>query len=206
MAAWSLYDRLGGERRCYGCAESLVDRPAVLEDGRAFCDACWDGLCSADELRVLFGQCRQFVNAVLGLPLPHELELVLLDPITLGSRIGDTWLGTLARNVGQFENTQLGARVLLECPLPRDLASEVLAHELGHAWFELATQGKRSETSSEGFAQWVAYHYCKHIGLEQQVDRILARVGPMGHGVKYWLDRERRVGRAAMLSLEQMGM
>lgn len=198
--SWSFDLALTRQRPvCFGCLADLGGDRVVKTDGRAFCKECAVQCLSHEAARALWGNARQFVVRSLGLEL-GPVALHLLTPEKLHQRLGTVWTGRVTRNVGYFEDGPRGASVSLEVSLPMDFASEVLAHELGHAWYSRRSPQRAPEHLHEGFAQWVAYRFCQHRGLERQLARIMNRAGPMGFGVRKLLSLERELGRETLLS------
>jgi hypothetical protein len=192
--------RLGADRICYACLEALGPRHALDDDGRAFCDTCaHQRLADREQLLELWKKLRGYVHGELGIDPPpatvHELS-----PVELARQVGMVWTGGVERILGHTEVSPERTRILIETALPLDLASEVLAHEIGHLWYASAGAPGTAETLVEGFPQWVAYSYCRGTGLEQQMKRILHRPGAMGKGVRQLVAFERKHGREAVIA------
>jgi hypothetical protein len=184
--------------RCYACFEPTGADRTLDADGRVFCSACApQRISSRAELLALWSRARRFLRGIV--PNVPRAALRELGPGELSLASGIPWLGTPERKLGQTLISPAGIEVSIEGGLPRDLTAEVLAHELGHAWYARHGLARAPETTIEGFPQWVAYGFCRYLGYRHQLKRILARPGPMGRGARALVALEAKSGVAAVI-------
>jgi hypothetical protein len=191
----------GSEKICYACLEPLGEGRILDEDGRAFCGSCASKrLADRDTLLELWKRVRGYTRVRLRLRVPPA-TLHELSPVALGRQLGVEWTGGVERALAQTQVNPMRSAILIESGLPIDLASEVLAHEVGHLWFAHYGDSGAGENMIEGFPQWVAYGFCRESGLRAQMDRILHRPSTMGRGVRQLVNLERQKGRDAVIGV-----
>lgn len=152
--------------------------------------------------RLLWRELIEYLRRGLGLEIPRDVGLYLLDAGQLAYRTGWSPMAP-SRVLGCCVNWNAwNARssVLVDQSLSLELASEVLAHELAHVWQARHCPREQSEAMREGFAQWVAFRYCASKGFARQQHEMRQRDGVKGQGLRRLLAIEHVLGSPAIVA------
>lgn len=220
---WVIKSRMTGEdthycdnckkhaHECYSCG-LLVDPAAKpLPDGRYICDECrkTEIVSLADYHEVYSHVKCTFRKLGLTVNYVPELNVVGLSRLqSLSKAALKKGYGPVGDRLGLYKCTKIlsfndgtKSRISIKDPeifilthLPRDMAFYVLAHELGHAWYEERVQVQKSLLIVEGFAEWAAYQCLIRTGLRGLAHYIANRTDDYGKGFRKLYQVEKKRG------------
>ena len=190
---------------CAACHNPLGTDFRQLSDDRRICPTCQaTAVTDPGQAEALFEQVKSSCQEALNLVVDPPVPLRLVDALTLGQissrqyRPEDRYF---QRPLGLYHRDGDDIAIYLESDLPHDLFLRALAHEYGHAWAGQFDTASRHEVIKEGFAEWVAYSFLCHLGMDSLTARMAQREDYYGVGLKWMLNLERSKGREAIFEL-----
>jgi hypothetical protein len=153
-------------------------------------------------LAALADDVRATMAAGLAMSIRHPVRVRYADPEEMVVRVASGNLVTMEQNaIGKFRRTGDTFEVfVLAGTSPRE-AARILAHELGHVYYEENFRAFKSRLHREGFAEWVAYRVLgeRHALAERLAMR--SRADVYGQGLRLMLQAEKTGGTAAVVHL-----
>lgn len=182
--------------KCSSCGAPVGLSDNVLEDGRHLCASCYAaGLFRGDQVAAIKTEALNYLSSYLDMNISHKITYTLQGEDFIQEKsngLSGDLNGLFYRKGDNFSIYVLyGLR-------PNDLY-QVLAHELAHAWMSENAKSERSLEESEGFAQWVAYHFLGHRGLQEQQQLLLAGDDVYASGLRLMLQIEKERGRRGVI-------
>jgi hypothetical protein len=191
-----------GQPRCDACGGVAAPSGHRLHDGRHICADC-HATAVYDDTKAgeLYGRVLELMARDLG------LQLSIRPTLSLVGR--DQMLALLAQNKGEdadrpelvfglFVRRGRKRAIYVEFGLPQILMTQVLAHELAHAWQGENCPLLRDPLFREGFAEWVAYRVLLALGAVKKVALMEGRSDLYGQGLQAVLGLERAGGTKAV--------
>jgi len=200
--------------RCSVCGHMTPRNSRHLSDGRTLCSECWkSAVIQYQSALAVYSQANSIIKSTLGLHISRTPNLLLVGrpeltaaQQTLGSNneadaSGLCYAKIMYREGGPINGTVLDHRIYVLYGLPLDEMLRVLAHELGHAWFNEHCPENQSATVVEGFADWVAYKVMQFRGFTEAMKHMSERQDVYGEGLRLMLKTERSGKIPAILKL-----
>ena len=170
--------------RCFSC-QIPVRNGKQLSCGRIICPRCSRfSVSDPAEARVRFDEVRRTLRSALDIGTGHPIDFSLTDPEKLhrmssqenGPMVEQglfrydaeekvvvvrNFLGKKVRESVQRKNERY--RIFVLDFLPRKQMEYIMAHELAHDWMAVRYPGIREDWIREGFAEYIAWRYNRHM-------------------------------------------
>jgi len=191
-----------GQPRCDVCGGVAGPGSRQLHDGRHICADC-HATAVYDDAKAgeLYGRVLEIMARDLGLQLSIRPALSLVDRDQMLALLAQTKDEDTDRPelvFGLFVRHGRKRAVYVEFGLPQILMTQVLAHELAHAWQGENCPLLRDPLFREGFAEWVAYRVLLALGAVKKVALMEGRTDLYGQGLQAMLGLERAGGTEAV--------
>jgi len=202
---------------CDVCGAPLTDEKWQLSDGRITCAHCHStAIYSPQDATLLYEEMKTIVAQRLGLKLNVPTGLALVDRNQLREVIRrqanpsnnvsretqeQDIQGELdpQRTLGIYARRGMRRGIYVQTGLPRMLFLQVATHEYAHAWHGENCPTLRDTLVHEGFAEWMAYHVMGYFLYTKGQERMLARNDIYGHGLKWALELDSRLGESGVI-------
>jgi hypothetical protein len=186
-------------QRCDACTLPLGKRWQLLPDGRRLCYRCLsEGVFTKWTAIAIKLQVLELFESVVGSKPPLDVQCQIVDARRLGHILGHK----PGRVVGLCEARYMGDTLVVSIVsgLRPALFTEVLAHELAHAWLRANAPRRVPLEINEGFAEWVAYRVIEKKGYHGLMQHMLEKKGMYGEGLRFFLAVESLWGAEFILS------
>lgn len=182
--------------KCSSCGAPVGLSDNVLEDGRHLCASCYSsGLFRADQVSAVKTQVLNYLSDYLAMNISHKITYTLQGEDFIKEKsngLSGDLNGLFYRKGDKFD-------IYVLYGLRRNDLSQVLAHEIAHAWMSENAKREYSLEENEGFAQWVAYHFLGYLGLQEQQRILLAGDDVYASGLRLMLQIEKERGRRGVI-------
>lgn len=159
-------------------------------DAAPMCRACRDTRVDTEaELLALWDRVRLDAERGLRMRIPEGVEVSFF--VGERARLDIGHVGGAGAELGRFSADGAGGRIHIQRHLPRALAYDTLAHELGHAWVAAHVEGGMPLLEEEGFCQWVSAKLLHARGMHRRRALLDARTDALGEAYRGWLALER---------------
>lgn len=185
--------------KCSTCAAPVGDDGVQLHDGRTQCAAChrsavYDPVMAS----TIYADVVQALRQHPGLQVTIGAAFRLIDAPAMRDLAQQAGMGD-QHTLGMYVRQGRLRAVYALYGLPRLLFREVIAHEFAHVW-----QGEHCPLLHdfdwrEGFAEWVAYRYLRHVGANKAAERLKNADHPYKVGLHMCLAIEEQSGVDAVL-------
>ncbi len=182
--------------KCSSCGAPVGLSGNNLDDGRCLCSSCYaSGLFRADQISAIKTQTLNYLSDYLGMNISHKITYTLQGEDFIKEKshgLSGDLNGLFYRKGDKFD-------IYVLYGLRRDDLYQVLAHEIAHAWMSENAKSERSLEESEGFAQWVAYHFLGYLGLQEQQRILLAGDDVYASGLRMMIQLENERGKRGVM-------
>lgn len=182
--------------KCSSCGAPVGLSGIDLDDGRHLCSRCYAaGLFRADQVSAVKAEVLNYLSSHLDMNVSHKITYTLQGEDFIKEKshgLSGDLNGLFYRKGDKFD-------IYVLYGLRRNDLYQVLAHEIAHAWMSENAKHERSLEESEGFAQWVAYHFLGHRGLQEQQRMLLIGDDVYASGLRKMLQIEKERGQRGVL-------